>query len=78
MVGLKKKTKTKKLVTYAKISPRMVNPRDMAGEHRRKRRRRRRKKKKKKKKEGMPELGLAGLVSIYSDWVNLPPQCGGT
>ena len=37
MVGLKKK----KTVTYAKISPKVVNPRDIAGE---------RKKKKKKKK----------------------------
>ena len=28
----------KKTVTYAKISPKMVNPRDLAGEHRRRRR----------------------------------------
>ena len=33
MVGLK-------TVTYAKISPKVVNPRDLAGERRRKRRRR--------------------------------------
>ena len=31
----------KKKVTYAKISPKMVNPRDVAGERRRRRRRRR-------------------------------------
>ena len=29
----------KKMVTYAKISPKMVNPRDIAGERRRRRRR---------------------------------------
>ena len=41
----KKKKKKKKPVTYAKISPKMVNPRDIAGE--------RKKKKKKKKKRGI-------------------------
>ena len=49
MVGLKKKP-----VTYAKISPKMVNPRDIAGE--------RQKKKKKKKKSNiissLKEIGL--------------------
>ena len=36
------KKKKKKRVTYAEISPKMVHPRDMAGERRRRRRRRRR------------------------------------
>ena len=32
--GLIEKKKKKKKVTYAKISPKMVNPRDIAGKHR--------------------------------------------
>ena len=35
----KQKTKTTKTATYAKISPKMANPRDIAGECRRRRRR---------------------------------------
>ena len=39
MVGLKKKKKKKKkTVTYTKISPKMVNPRDIAGQRTRRRR----------------------------------------
>ena len=39
IAGLKKKKKKKKkTATYAKISPKMVNPRDLVGERRRRRR----------------------------------------
>ena len=44
MVGLKKK------ITYAKISPKMVNPRDIARERKKKKKKKEKKTKKKKRR----------------------------
>ena len=54
-----------KTVTYAQISPKMVNPRDRGGERRRIRRRRQRKKKKKKKKKTLLVLRNEGKYSRH-------------
>ena len=57
-------------VTYAKISPKMVNPRDIAGERRRRRKRRTLVATLPAPGVGMgSEMGLVVLVSVYCDWV---------